>query len=313
MQNHVAKFVTRKTLSSQLMFSRCSSTINDFLLERTRHKQMKYENVEKLSLRRTELFRQRFPDFQPNPIYYLRDSILERVERNDMLKRRKVLKIPEFYAGTILRVTYEDEQFTGICIKRADSGLRHYFILRNFIEDYGVEKFYYLYDPKITSIQLLRFEKRLDDDLTYLRDALPEYSTIPLDMKEDIRLTSSSFDVDNVPMNKTKVKMKEFNSWTQNWLNKRVQGINWNSVDVPEFKLRKAKRNVHDREEWKENDIMLHHRQTISDDDIDRIYWQWKKEENRRLEEENKRDDVKDEGKLGKSTNLLKKRRKRAQ
>jgi large subunit ribosomal protein L19 len=45
---------------------------------------------------------------------------------------------------------------------------------------------YDLYDPTIQTIQVLRLEKRLDDTLFYLRDALPEYSTFPFDMDQEI-------------------------------------------------------------------------------------------------------------------------------
>lgn len=39
-----------------------------------------------------------------------------------------------------------------------------------------------MYDPTILNVQILRLEKRLDDKLFYLRDALPEYSTFPFNM-----------------------------------------------------------------------------------------------------------------------------------
>lgn len=45
---------------------------------------------------------------------------------------------------------------------------------------------YELYDPTIQNVQVLRLEKRLDDKLFYLRDALPEYCTFPLDMDPEI-------------------------------------------------------------------------------------------------------------------------------
>ena len=36
---------------------------------------------------------------------------------------------------------------------------------------------YQLYDPTIQKIEVLRLERRLDDELLYLRDAPNEYST----------------------------------------------------------------------------------------------------------------------------------------
>lgn len=47
----------------------------------------------------------------------------------------------------------------------------------------GVEICYELYSPRIQSIEVLKLEKRLDDNLMYLRDALPEYSTVDPNMK----------------------------------------------------------------------------------------------------------------------------------
>lgn len=43
-----------------------------------------------------------------------------------------------------------------------------------------------MYDPTITKIEVLRLEKRLDDDLLYLRDALPEFSTFDSNMETEI-------------------------------------------------------------------------------------------------------------------------------
>lgn len=43
-----------------------------------------------------------------------------------------------------------------------------------------------MYSPLIQSIEVLRLEKRLDEELLYLRDALPQYSTFPLDMEPEL-------------------------------------------------------------------------------------------------------------------------------
>lgn len=43
-----------------------------------------------------------------------------------------------------------------------------------------------MYDPTIHKVEVLRLEKRLDDKLLYLRDALPEYSTFDLNMDVEI-------------------------------------------------------------------------------------------------------------------------------
>lgn len=52
-----------------------------------------------------------------------------------------------------------------------------------FMMSLGVEICYELYSPRLRQIEVLKLEKRLDDNLMYLRDALPEYSTFDFDMK----------------------------------------------------------------------------------------------------------------------------------
>ncbi|XP_048208788.1 39S ribosomal protein L19, mitochondrial isoform X2 [Perognathus longimembris pacificus] len=156
------------------------------------------------------------PEFIPprgrtNPLkFYL--------ERKDMLERRKVLHIPEFYVGSILRVTTADpyangktSQFLGICIQRSGAGFGATFILRNTIEGQGIEICFELYNPRIHEIQVVKLEKRLDDNLMYLRDALPEYSTFDMNMKPVITESNKE-----VPINELKVKMKP-KPWSKRW------------------------------------------------------------------------------------------------
>jgi large subunit ribosomal protein L19 len=64
----------------------------------------------------------------------------------------------------------------------------------------GMEMFYEMYSPVIQKIEVLRLEKRLDSELLYLRDALPEYSTFPLDMEPEYLPEG-----DAVPVNTIKV------------------------------------------------------------------------------------------------------------
>lgn len=62
----------------------------------------------------------------------------------------------------------------------------------------GVEIRYELYNPRIQSIEVLKLEKRLDDNLMYLRDALPEYSTFDMNMKPVSRLAHEEIPVNKV-------------------------------------------------------------------------------------------------------------------
>lgn len=108
-------------------------------------------------------YRYIYPEFLPDPKPDLRNKLRERLEREDMMKRRSVLDIPEFYVGSILSVTYSEphapgkvNKFVGICIQRTGCGTRASFILRNVVDHQGVEVEYQLYDPSIQSIECLR-------------------------------------------------------------------------------------------------------------------------------------------------------------
>ncbi|XP_069576260.1 large ribosomal subunit protein bL19m [Brachyistius frenatus] len=159
------------------------------------------------------------------------------MERKDMISRRKVLHIPEFYGGSILAVTMADpnangktNRFVGICTQRGGTGLGATFILRNIINNQGVEICYELYNPRIRKIEVLKLEKRLDDNLMYLRDALPDYSTVDPEMKP-----VPFSPVGEVPVNKIKVKMRP-KPWSKRWERPKfnIQGIRFDLCLTPE-------------------------------------------------------------------------------
>lgn len=64
----------------------------------------------------------------------------------------------------------------------------------------GVEIRFELYNPTLLKIEMLKLEKRLDDQLMYLRDAPQEYSTVPFDF-EPVPLPKGAA----VPVNPLKV------------------------------------------------------------------------------------------------------------
>ncbi|XP_008839803.1 39S ribosomal protein L19, mitochondrial [Nannospalax galili] len=193
------------------------------------------------------------PEFIPprgrtNPLKF-------QMERKDMLARRKVLHIPEFYVGSILRVTTADpyasgktSQFLGICIQRSGKGLGATFTLRNTIEGQGVEICFELYNPRIHEIQVVKLEKRLDDSLLYLRDALPEYSTFDVNMKPVAHESCQE-----VPVNKLKVKMKP-KPWSKRWErpNFNIKGIRFDLV-LTEEQMKEAQKWS---QPWLEFDMM---------------------------------------------------------
>ncbi|XP_044146503.1 39S ribosomal protein L19, mitochondrial-like [Bufo gargarizans] len=181
------------------------------------------------------------PEFIPprsrkNPLTYY-------VERQEMIERRKVLNIPEFYVGSILAVTVAERhangkssRFVGICIHRSGRGLGATFLLRNIIDGQGVEIRYELYNPLIQDIQVLKLEKRVDDKLFYLRDALPEYSTFDVNMKPIISHNSE------VPLNQMQVKMRP-RPWSKRWEQEKhnIKGINFDYYLLEKHKERAKK------------------------------------------------------------------------
>lgn len=59
-----------------------------------------------------------------------------------------------------------------------------------------------MYDPTLVKIEILRLEKRLDDELLYLRDALPEYSTFDANMEQEVLPEGINIRVHEKYMNK---------------------------------------------------------------------------------------------------------------
>ncbi|XP_032911606.1 39S ribosomal protein L19, mitochondrial [Catharus ustulatus] len=192
--------------------------------------------------RKTQKEERRFlsPEFIPprgrtDPLKYY-------IERKDMIQRRKVFNIPEFYVGSVLAVTTADphasdksKRFVGICIQRGGKGLGATFVLRNVIEDQGVEICYELYSPRIQAIEVLKLEKRLDENLMYLRDALPEYSTFDVNMKPVPRMEH-----EEIPVNKLQVRMKP-KPWSKRWERPKynIKGIKF---ELPEHKMKAAQK-----------------------------------------------------------------------
>ncbi|KAJ1363114.1 mitochondrial 54S ribosomal protein YmL19, variant 2 [Parelaphostrongylus tenuis] len=159
-----------------------------------------------------------YPDFLQSPVWNRRNKLKEELEHQDMLERRMNIDIPEFYVGSVLAVTTSEKylgskehRFVGICIRREKQGLHHQFTLRNVIEGIGVEVMYDLYNPTIKKIETLRLEKRLDNNLDYLVDALPEYSTFDFHMEPVAHPAGAP-----VPINPVKVKLRS-PPWSRRW------------------------------------------------------------------------------------------------
>ncbi|XP_033124607.1 39S ribosomal protein L19, mitochondrial-like isoform X3 [Anneissia japonica] len=179
------------------------------------------------------------PEFLP-PIGK-RSKLQDFLERKDCFRRRLVLDIPEFYVGSILAVTTADpyaqgkeKRFVGICLERKGFGLGHTFMLRNVVDGLGVEIMYDLYSPLIRRIEVLKLEKRPDVNLRYLRDSLPEYSTVDPDM-----ISIKHVPGHPIPVNDIKVKLKP-RPWTKRWERMEMQGIDYS--DVPQERMEEGEK-----------------------------------------------------------------------
>ena len=218
----------------------------------------------------------KYPEFLPPLNMQHRNKMVETMMRRDMIRRRNVIEIPEFYVGSILAVTISDpyapgkvSKFVGICIERAGQGTFANFTLRNVVDHVGVEIRYDLYNPTIREIQLLKLEKRLDDDLFYLRDALPEYSAVPFDMNPEPHEPGQP-----VPVNPIKVQMKPF-PWSRRWDIRDLKGIG-TLMDVPDWLHLKSIRATNQYEKY---DLMKDYREHITEDDQIEIWDQVKQHE----------------------------------
>jgi len=186
-----------------------------------------------------------------------------------MIRRRAVIDVPEFYVGSMLAVTVSDIQapgkknrFVGICIQRSRLGLRANFTLRNVVDGIGTEIRYDLYSPVLLKLEVLKLERRLDDELLYLRDAPAEHSTVPFDMEPVILPPGAS-----VPLNTIKVKLNPM-PWDRRWEIKNLKG-------VQEYELtpKKKERAGHPliTRTWERHDIMLKYRSSINEKETDTI------------------------------------------
>lgn len=204
----------------------------------------------------------KYPDFLPDPVNNSQIHVHRMID--DMLERRKVIDIPEFYVGTVMSVTTSDpysatkrSKFTGICIHRTGQLTFANFTLRNIIDGMGCEIRYDLYNPLIQKIEVLRLEKRLDDTLLYLRDALPEYSTFPEDMKPEPLEEGAE-----VPLNKLQVLMKP-PPWCRRWERWLLKGIK-QLDNIPEWFEQKVK--VIEDDPVYSYDLMLEYRRHCTEE-----------------------------------------------
>lgn len=135
----------------------------------------------------------------------------------------------------------KETRFVGIVIDRGGTGLRAWTIVRNVIESQGMEFMYELYSPTVKDIEVLRLEKRLDDELYYLRDADHKYSTFPANISSEILP-----DGQPVPLNDIVVKLGP-KPWFKRWerFTERLFGFSFRDSDLPEDdQIRQERQNM---------------------------------------------------------------------
>lgn len=91
-------------------------------------------------------------------------------------------------------------------------------------------------------------ERRLDDELLYLRDAPLEYSTFPFDMEMESTFSKS------VPINKIKIPLNPL-PWSMKWELKNLKGVK----DLIVNEKRRKKAEAYSKP-WEKYDLMKTYR-----------------------------------------------------
>ena len=105
-------------------------------------------------------------------------DLLQTLEHEERVVRASRRNFPDFYPGSVVRVTYKDTMtqkyptaLVGIVIARnGGNKLQSTFVIRQSIMERGFEKTFHVFDPKIESMEVLRFARRRRARLYYLRD-----------------------------------------------------------------------------------------------------------------------------------------------
>lgn len=102
---------------------------------------------------------------------------LLRALRLEEMAQRRPEGVPEFHAGSILRVTYRNSasdrrprSFVGLCVAKSSRMLGSSFTLRNVVEGTPVEVRFDTYAPWLENIEVLNLARRRRAKLFYLRN-----------------------------------------------------------------------------------------------------------------------------------------------
>ncbi len=128
----------------------------------------------------------------------------------------------------------------------------------------------------VVQVEIIRLEKRLDDELYYLRDAPHDIQTFPFDMEPEILPEGVP-----VPLNKTVIKLNP-KPWTRYWERRtdRLVGYTYDSYDdhpnALSWKMKSELHHLYLNYGWQraveKYDLMLHYRETIPVEEQDAIW-----------------------------------------
>lgn len=113
-----------------------------------------------------------------------------------------------------------------------------------------------------------RLEKRLDDELLYLRDCPHEYSYFPFDMEAEILPAGAA-----VPVNKVIVPLNP-QPWVRKYELKMFKGVVPDTVTatLSQNRIRKFKLKIDAELSWQHLDLMKEYRETIPEEEQKVIY-----------------------------------------
>lgn len=138
-------------------------------------------------------------------------------------------------------------------------------MLRNAIDNQGIEIKYSHYDPTLRKVEVLLLEKRLDSELLYLRDAPLEYSRFDPDMEPKFHPEGEP-----VPINPLKVTLRP-RPWIMRWERKQLKGVQLDSIN--EHITDKMRGQIKLRETpWEKYDLMKEYRRLIPEEEQTEIY-----------------------------------------
>lgn len=112
-----------------------------------------------------------------------------------------------------------------------------------------------MYNPTVRKLEVIKLERRLDDQLFYLRDAPIEHSTFPFDMDAQPHPEGSP-----IPLNETVVKLNPL-PWITRWELYEFQGMTFD-CELPLWRV-KGKEKTDAPHAWEKYDLMKKYRKSI--------------------------------------------------